>query len=153
MRNEKVSEPRKKLPIPLTCNPQVQDGKCIHGFDNGACRLSNQFMCPYYLWFEREHPEKVGDAPKEIVDQILVEQPISLGIPAGLFQIRIKYKLDGKVEHGKKTVKSAKEKTGRLRSVSAGRAVVRKERAPKAKALNTAIRQNSRQRGAGNAAR
>ena len=136
-------EPRKKLPIPLTCTPQVQDGKCIHGFDNGACKLPDQFVCPYFLWFEREHPEKVGDAPKEIVDQILAEQPISLAIPAGLFQIRVKYKLDGEVKHGKKD--SAR------RTVQEGKGTKRGNRGkkePQAKALNTAIRQTSRQHGA-----
>lgn len=125
-RNSTSYEPRKKLPIPLTCTPQVQDGKCIHGFDNGACKLPDQFMCPYYLWFEREHPEKVGDAPKEIVDMILAEQPISLSIPAGLLQIRVKYKLDGEVEHGK-TKKSGRfaeenrKKTGRKASTRSRR--------------------------------
>jgi hypothetical protein len=34
---------RKKLPIPLTCRPQIEEGKCVHGLDNGACELPDQF--------------------------------------------------------------------------------------------------------------
>jgi hypothetical protein len=90
---------RKKLPIPLTCSPQIQDGKCVYGFDNGACKLPEQFMCPYYLWFEKTHPEKIGDAPKEMLDRIRAEQPISLKVPTSLMQIRVKFRL--KDEHGK----------------------------------------------------
>lgn len=74
---------RQKLPIPLTCSPQVENGRCIHSFDNGACELPDQFMCPLFLYFEQQHPEKIGDAPKEIVDRILNEKPITLDYEHG----------------------------------------------------------------------
>jgi hypothetical protein len=35
---------RKRLPIPLTCHPEIVDGKCVHGLDNGACELPTEFM-------------------------------------------------------------------------------------------------------------
>jgi hypothetical protein len=28
----------------LTCHPQIADGKCVHGLDNGACELPTEFM-------------------------------------------------------------------------------------------------------------
>ena len=109
---------RKKLPIPLTCNPRIEDGRCIHSYDNGACKLPDQFMCPYWLWYEREHPDKVGDAPQEMIERIRNIPPASLGIPENLIQIRVKYGLEG--AHGNQ---KAVEKNGppkRARTVSAG---------------------------------
>jgi hypothetical protein len=92
------AEVRKKLPIPLTCQPQIQEGKCIHGFDNGACKLPGQFMCPYYLWYEKTYPDKVGEVPKEMVDVIEAEKPLELVWPVAMLA-EARKKMDG--EHGK----------------------------------------------------
>jgi hypothetical protein len=71
---------RSKLPIPLTCIPQVVQGKCTHALDSGACELSEQFMCPYWLLYAQQNPDKVGAIPKELMDRVRSTKPIKIPI-------------------------------------------------------------------------
>jgi hypothetical protein len=66
------------LPVRLTCHPVIQGGRCVYGLDNGACKKSTEFMCPFYLKFEILNPHKAGEVPSELVEQIRNQRPCPL---------------------------------------------------------------------------
>jgi hypothetical protein len=84
---------RKKLPIPLTCRPQIEEGKCVHGLDNGACELPDQFMKKVrivgecWIWIGARSPKgskwEYGDYQHEKAHRVAWSRSRKQEIPVG----------------------------------------------------------------------